>query len=352
MAAPRLSVALGPSSGDAPTTPVVALTSQVTAKFTLFDGPDLTFSMPGQSVAAPVLSGLATDVWLYQLGVLRQRFRVLPIEQEWDEDGDDVVSLGCVGYKRLVLDRHIIGTAPTYNGVDQGALIWDLIELTQAKPGGDLGLTAGSIVTGVPRDRNEYADGDKYEKIIGALEAAINGPVWDVNADLSVDVRQPESFPLRDQPAVHGTNVRRLRRVPGSGFANVSGAVGSVEQTVPEWREDAGVTTDPRGRHEMFDATHGSATEQSRVVEYAEGNLADALHPPAAWTMTLEPARFFGGDSDYNVGEFVRVVVPPNLIDPVGAGTVDVVVQVTEVSITFDGDGNTEVTATGVEVEL
>ena len=323
----------------------------MSAKFTLYDGPDLTFGMPGRSVAALNLSGLATDVWLYKLGTLWQRYRVLPVEQEWDEDGDDVVNLPCVGYKRVVTARHIVGAPPMYSGIDQGALIWDLIERTQALPGGDLGITAGTILTGVPRDRNEYLDGDKYEKLIGNLEAAINGPTWDIGPDLVLTVRQPDAYPVRTQPAVHGANVRSLKRSPGVGFANVSGAIGSAEQTTVEWREDPSVATDPRGRWEMFDATHGSATDQDTVAEYAEGNLADALNPPAAWTMVLEPARFFGGDSDYNAGDFVRVVVPRNVVDPLVEPRVDVTVQLSEISVSFDGDGGTEVTATGVEVE-
>lgn len=319
-------------------------------KLTLHDGPELSFGMPGRSVAAMNTSGLATDVWLYKLGVPWQRFRVLPVVQSWNVDGDDTIRLSCVGYKRVVLGRHIITGPPTFTGVDQGLIIWSLVQHTQGQPGGDLGITAGSILNGQLRDRTEYKIGDNFGKIIGDLERVINGPWWDINVDLVLTSALASAFPVLTRPIVLGDNARSLTRNPGRGFANVSGSVGSPLQTTVEWAEDPSVLTDPRGRWETFDGSHGSVTDQATVVEYAEGNLADALNPPATWTAELEPARYFGGDSQYEPGHFVRMVVPASTVDPEGQTPPNVLVQLTEVAVTADEDGAVTVTATGVEV--
>lgn len=349
--APRLSLSIGPWTDPDPALPVSSFVGNVTVKMPMMDPATVTFTLPGRSIEARNVSGLATDVWLYKLGGLWQRFRVLPIPQEWDEDGNDILTITAVSYKRLVLERYLIGSPPTYTATDQGDLIADLIDLTQSRPGGDLGITVGNVTTGVLRDRNEYQEGDKYEKILGNLEGVINGPWWDIDGNLVLTVAQPESFPLRDVPAIHGENIRRLKRSPLGKFANVAGSVGSTEQTVPEWREDAAVETDPRGRWETFDASRSSTTEQSSIAEVAEGLLADSVAPPSAWTFNIEPARYFGGGSDYAPGDFVQLGIPRSAADETGVPAVNVIVQITEVSVTYSADGAVDVAVASEEVD-
>lgn len=349
--ADRVAAAIGPASGSEPTQPITALSESYSIKLTLHDGPEISFGMPGRSVAALNTSGLATDVWLYKLGDPWQRFRVLPITQTWTEDGDDTVRITAIGYKRVVYTRHIITGPPTFTNVDQGLIIWQLIQHTQGQPGGDLGISAGVILNGQPRDRVEYKIGDNFGKIIGDLENVINGPWWDIDVDLVMSSVLADDFPLRTRPIVLGDNARSITAAPGAGFGNVSGAVGSPLETTVEWRSAPTVTTDPRGRWEVFDASHGSVTDQDTVVEYAEGNLAAALDPPTTWTAVLEPARYFGGDSQYEPGDFVRMSVPASIVDPVDAAPPNVLVQLTEIAVTADENGEVAVTATGVEVD-
>lgn len=54
------------------------------------------------------------------------------------------------GYLNLLIDRYV---TETYSQVDATDIGWDLIELTQAQTNGDLGITRGSTITTVDRDR-------------------------------------------------------------------------------------------------------------------------------------------------------------------------------------------------------
>lgn len=346
----RVTLAIGPGSGSDPTVPLTAF-SAGSVKLTLNDGPQVTFSMPGNTAEAGEVSGYETDVWVYKLGDLWVRGRMLAIPQTWDEDGKDALSITAVGYKRLMAYRFLHDDLG-FTNTDQGAIVWAFIDHTQSELNGDLGITQGSTTTGTLRDRTDlYKIGDNIGKRLDELAAVINGVWWDIGPDLVLTAKDQDDFTHHTTPIVHGMNARKIARKPGPQFGNVGGASGSKEQTTVEWREAASLATDPRGRWEVFDSSHGSVTEQATVAEYAEGILADREHPPAVWTIELEPVQYFGGDSDYEPGDFCQVVVPRSLADPLADPRVDVEVQLTEISVAFDDSGGVTVNATGVEVE-
>lgn len=344
----RVELSIGPASGAAPTQKVTEF-SGGTLKLGL-TGPEVSFTMPGQSPAALLTDGLVTDVWVYRRGVLWQRLRVLPVDQSWTEDGGTDATVTAVGYRRLVEARNIISAPPTFTAVDQGTIVWNLIQHTQAQTGGDLGITSGTVVTGVPRDRTEYLIGDNLGKLLTDLSNVETGLWWGIDSAKVLTALLWSAFPTALAPLVRGVNARTLRRSRGSGFANVAGSVGSKEQTVVAWATDAGVGTDPRGRWEAFDSSHSSATLQATVQDYADGLLAERLHPPSVWTAALDPASYFEGDSGYNEGEFVTIVVPSSAVDEIGVPPVNVNAQITELSIAFDDSGSTSVGLTAVEV--
>ena len=349
MTTPRISLALGPWNDT--TIHPVSDWSAGSLVLSLTEGPQVSFTLPGGSSAAQQVSGLATDVYVSKLGLPWQRLRVLPVAQDWGESGEDVVTLTAVGYKRVVAARNIFASPPpTYSGVDQGAILWDLIQDTQALPGGDLGITAGTYLTGQLRDRTEYRTGDNYGTLFTDMGNVEDGCWWGIDGDLVFEARLWDAFPVRDLPIVRGQNARRLNRAPAALFANVGGAIGSTEHTTAHWEEDPSVTTDPRGRWEVFDASHSSVILQATVVDYALGLVADGLHPPAVWTVELDPADYFEGASDYDPGDFVTINVPASAVNDVAAPPVSVSAQVTEVSIDFDESGATVVKLAALEV--
>lgn len=348
--AERLMVAVGAAGADEPEQEVTAFGS-LTVRSPLNGSPVVQFAMPGRSPAALLSSGLATDVWVYKNGLLWRRMRMLPIAQEWDEDGGDLASVNATGYRGLVEARHIISGPPVFNNVEQGEIVWGLIQHTQGQPGGDLGITAGDINTGTPRDRTEYQIGANIGTLLNNLSGVIGGPWWGIDANKVLTVRRYDAFPVRaNEPIVHGMNARRVQRRPGARFANVGGAVGSREQTEVEWRLDPGVETDPRGRWEVIDTSHGDVTVQARVGEYADAALADRIEPPYNWNIELDPTWYYEGGSDYEPGDFVPIVVPASVVDEVSEPRVDVMAQVTEVRTGIDENGKYVVNLAAVEV--
>jgi hypothetical protein len=348
--ADRISFAVGPRTGSVPTQPVT-LFSSATVKRNLGAGPEVTLTLPARSPAGLVTDGLTTDLWVYKNGALFDRARILPVKQSWGDSGEDDVSITAVGYRRLVEGRHIVSGPPTFTNVDQGSILKQLVDHTQAQTGGSLGITFGTYTTGVLRTRTEYKIGMPLGQLMTDMGAVENGCWWGIDKDLVFTARLWSDFPTRTDPIVKGTNAKRLTRDPGKvPFANAAGASGSATDTVPEWTTDAGIASDPRGRWEVFDSSHGSVTLQATVAAYAAGALARSLHPPAAWTIELRPESYFEGGSDYAEGEFVQIVVPESSVNEVGPPA-NVMARITEVSISVDGDGGTAVTLAAVETE-
>lgn len=346
--ADRLSFAIGPRTSSAPVQPLTDFAT-ASVKCNLGAGPESAVTLPGSSSAALLIDGLATDLWVYKNGALFQRHRILPVEQEWGDSAEDVATVRAVGYKRLVEGRYIVSGPPTFTNVDQGSIIKQLIDHTQGQTGGSLGITFGTYLTGTLRTRTEYKIGDQIGTLTQALAAVDGGCWWGVDAARVMTAKLWSAFPTRTVPVVYGTNARKMKRTPGPmAFANAVGAVGSATDTVPNWAVDAGIATDPRGRWEFFDASHGSTTTQSTVNAYASGGLATRLHPPAMWVVTLDPAAYFEGDSDYAEGDFVQIVVPPSAVDPIGP-PVNVMARVTEVSLQVDAAGVYTVMLAAVE---
>lgn len=350
MAAPLITLAVGDWRTGIPDQQVTTFESGKVS-LTMNDGAQVQFKMPARSPAALLTSGLATDVFVYRNGDPLQRFRVLPVPQDWDADGGSDVSITAVNYKRLMDWRFMQDPAPSFSNVDQGLIVWGLVDHTQSQTGGDLGITAGSLVTGQARDRTEYNVGDNIGQRLDELQNVLNGVWWDVGPDLVLNAGLQDDFPQREDPLVLGTQLSHLARSPGAMYANAAGAKGSDEGTVPTWLEHPDIETDPLGRWEAFDSSHGSVTEQDTVDEYAAGLLETrSSGSNDTWKFTMEPSRYFSAPIE--PGEFCELVVPDSPVNEFAPPPATVIVQVTDISIGFDGDGGVSVNGAGVEVQL
>lgn len=342
---PELTYGVGPWTGETPTTPLTHF-SGMTIKDNLA-GPEITFTMSARTLASQVMSGLASDLWVYRKNVLWLRCRILPIRQSWDEHGEDLIQVTAVGYRRLVEARHITSGPPTFTAVDQGDIGWQLIQHTQNTNGGFLGIGQGTIITGQLRDRNEYQIGDNIGSILGDLGKVQQGMWWGIDEHLTYDARLWDNFPQRTEPIVHGVNAVRMERNRGLGFANAAGAVGSRAATVPVWVETADIDTDPRGRWEAWDASHSSVIEQATVSEYANGLLAERAYAPTQWTIRVTKTNWLA--QDWRPGDIVNVTVPASAVDELES-PVEATTQITEVTITADEHGAIDVTIAAVEL--
>ena len=342
------SVAVGDASAVDPLQEVTSFES-VSLSFSLDAGSECSFTVPGQSAAARQISELASDVWLYRDEVLVNRFRVIGVGQVWGPDGDDTVSITAVSYKRLLHSRHVQFGA-TYTGEGQADIIADLVATTQATAGGDWGVTAGSLDNdGRFRDRT-YVPGENIGTILENLSAVIDGPSWDIDGSLELNVRsgRAETFPVQTVPIMLGATARGLSRAAGTGsFANsvfVDGAVG----TVPVRVDAADILVDPRGRWELT-AGFPNVNLQDTLDEKADGLVEVLKSPLAQWSCDVEPSRYLT-DCYFEPGDLVQVVVPATVAAPIGVPGFSEWGQVMSVSAVFTGDGDLSVSMEVIEV--
>src|SRR4029077_15942282 len=125
-------------------------------------------------------------------------------------DGGNVVEVSAVSYKKLLGSRHV-GPGPLrYDQMDQGDIVWNLIEHTQAKVGGSWGITKGQTATGILRDR-EYVPGDNIGELAKNLQEVIDGLWFDVDIDKVLMAAMPDSFTTIPVPLQLGVNARKMQ---------------------------------------------------------------------------------------------------------------------------------------------
>jgi hypothetical protein len=346
MAIVPYSVGLGPSTGLRPVQEISDFT-QWEFNRNLDDGCSLQFSTSGTSDAALSIDELATDIWLYFDGSLEQRFRIVEVNQTWDEDGQDTLDVSAVCYRRLLGARHV-RTPLSYIGTSQGAIVWDLIQHAQAATNGDLGITLGDTGPTILRDR-EYEVGQNILQAITEFTTIEDPMVWDINGDLQLFVSTAQFFPIRDVPIQLGFNALSLSRPSGTrNFGNVSVVTGDNEATTPIFEELTGLIFDARGRWEIL-SSFPQIDNQEELQEQAEGISFASRFPLAQWTVTMDPARYFV-DSKYEIGDFAKLIQPRSTVYSIGEAAVAVLVQIISIDVNQNADGDTQVKLAAIEM--
>lgn len=347
LASSVFTVAVGDWQDDDPTQEVGQFGS-IAISSNLDSGCEIAFDVPGNSPTARTISELASDVWLYRTGTKLHRYRVIAIEQTWDPDGGDIVSVVAVCYKRIQNSRHVLSEL-TFSNTPQADIILGLIDHTQAQPGGDFGITAGSLDSGGRNRDRTYGAGENIGKLLSDLSAVIDGPWWEVNAEKQLIVQPYDSFPTRAVPIELGATARSLSRGSGaSEFANAVFVDGDDAFTVPVVREAGDILTDPRGRWERA-AGFPNVSLQDTLVQKSEGLVANLRTPLAQWSCEIEPSRYLM-DAGFSTGDFVTIVVPPTTAAPVGNPGFSVPAQIMDLQLAVDADGAAAVSVQAIEV--
>ncbi len=113
-----------------------------------------------------------TPIWGgYLTGLTRQTRR----------GSEEHVEARCVGYSDILRYRHVVGDFSRPATVAT-TVAWDLIAHTQAQPGGDLGLTLGTVVGTAIAVTRHLCDGDNVADAINELANAA-GFDWDIDAE-------------------------------------------------------------------------------------------------------------------------------------------------------------------------
>jgi len=345
MALPLFTVGVGPASSVRPTEQVFDFTSWSLDE-NLDDGCTLSFDTRGTSAAAQAIDELASDAWVYQDGSLVGRFRITNVDQQWNADGSDLVSVRGVCYRRMLQSRAVQSTL-TFTSTSQGTIIWDLIDHTQTQVNGDLGLTAGDLGPLILRDRI-YEPGTNIWNAIRDFGITDQPVFMLVDPSLVVSVVAPSSFPVWSAPAVFGVNLRGMGRPSAADrFANASLVLGNTDQVLPVQGASAGLATDPRGRWERVLSRPADANI-TNLAEYANGLVQESTSPASIWRLTLEPSVYFA-DTPYALGDWVTVVVPRSTVYPVGSPAPRVSTQILTRRLSGNADGNIEIELAAVE---
>jgi len=337
-------VGIGPASGAAPTL-TLSIFDSWTLSRNLDDGCSFSFSCPGDSFVGAAISELDTDVWVYQDSVLIDRFRIAEVQQTWNADGRDDVSISAVCYRRILASRFVVSPL-SYTATSQGTIVWNLISHTQAQTNGSLGITLGSSGPATLRTRS-YDVGQNILEAITDLGTIAGGIVWDIDGSRVLTVRTADQFPVQPQPAVLGVNVDGLSRPSGAArFANVAIVSGDAIATTLQITPAPTLGVDPRGRWERY-AGFPSETTQTALQQAANGIIETSQSPAVIWSLSLVPDRYWT-DSAYGLGDFITIVPPLTTVAPLGP-SVPVEAQIITQEITISADGEAVVTMTAIE---
>lgn len=264
------------------------------------------FSIDGTGEEISGWTRLATDLFVHREGELLHRGRLAPEVGGINATGHKV-QLTSIGYRGW-LDTHFIDfPAPVYLATPQGAIAWDLINTTQLRPNGDLGITDGiGTGAGFPRDRSDYVPGKPIGEAISELGRVDNGFEWEIGADLALNRWYPrrgaDNGVVLDYP---GRIVDVQYTFDQGTFANVTMATGD-QNTVPALAS-SGVALDARGRIERATG-YPSVSDQSTVAGKAAYDLAQKSVIKLAYRVTLRP-NTWGGPSDVWLGDTVHLAI-------------------------------------------
>jgi hypothetical protein len=307
-------------------------------------GPDeIGFVVNGSAPAAAVLAELETDCWAWRDSLLVARCRVLPTDDSVD-DRQHRVSCKAFGYEALLDTRFTeAGDTLAWTGTDQAAIAWNLVNLTQSRTGGSLGITkglngftAGGVAnTGVLRDRTYQAD-QNIGKLLRQLSEVDNGFDMEIDASRKLQIYYPGRGLSAGKALVYGSNVSGFKRT--FNYRNWSNAVGvsGGSGTATQYAATAGIATDPRGRVEARLALP-SVTQD--LAARATSLLAERSKPVYTWSLTMRQGQW-AGFADVNVGDTCKLAVhrPPRFTNMV------VNVRVHEISVVAGADGSEQVT--------
>lgn len=330
---------IGPSSGSVPIQPVTSFGSAAGQFDIDLAGASCSMVVLGHAPEAKVIDELVTDLWL--LGDFPMRYRIWSVWQDFDEHGDDRISFQGVTYERL-LNRRLFGAGGLLHEtpVDVGTILWNAIQHTQAKTGGDLGITQGTTTTEIMTT----ADWLPGENIGARLEELMkaHGCYWWVDQNKAVQVRvRADTTPIAE-PIMWGVNVRHLQRASsGVGFANSIYGSGSPE-TTPVFATHADIATDPRGLWEASIA-RPEETIQAELTEAVNGELNLRYQGLSRWNATYVTEHWVGS-ARIRPGDKATLIVPKTLAGPV-TPPASVQVECVSMSLSFDGDGGMEVRA-------
>lgn len=356
-----------------PAQPIGGVTGEVlqaqSKTITLRTEPDqnheVSFDADGASEAIAGITELETDLIVMYGSQILFCGRVAPAQDTLTASAHRTV-ITALDYREVLRRRLVFGDPGdqlSWTGIDQAVIAWNLIQSTQARPGGNLGIARGAgQATGIPRTWNATA-GDYIGDDITALAQLDNGFEWQINpyglADLRLDVFYPQQGNMGGSvsnqpgggpaaPVTGGSGVvlqwgdgrvsSITRNVDPSAFADAVYVTGDTTFALtPQHLEAADIATRPEGR---WDSVIGTADNIQFILnEHAVFLLAQAQVLTPSYTITFYPGTW-GGPSDIWLGDTVTLQIDSGRLE------VSAALRVVEMAFAISADNTETLTLT------
>lgn len=348
----RWQLVAGPASGGHE----LALTEAKsrTLRFKLTESSEVSFNLDGRHPQAEALTTLATDVhvlWTPDEGPTRILYR-----GRVGNNGDDLsetehtTQFTTLDYRSVLNRERLYSTSTlTWTATDQAEIAWQLLQQTQTRTGGNLGISkGGGNPTGISRDRT-YEVGDSIGERIQELSEVIDGFDWDISpkssSALALDVWSPQRGSDRGVVLEYGGLVSKLRRdVTVSEYGNALRYTGKTDASpalTAQELEAADIGTAPQGRWDLVFGDDGLVT-QAALNDRAAWQLAQSQVIRPTYSLTLRRGSWDGPDHIW-VGDTVRLIIKSGRLD------VDTSLRVYEIGVTLgeSADETVEITVGG-----
>lgn len=288
----------GPRDGADPRVELTAATGRrVTVRAA--QSSEVTFTINGRHPQAAGLVDLASDVWCLRDRELLHRGRLAPSTFGIDTDRH-TETLSAPSYRALLAARFLrAGDKRAFTAEDQASIAWQLVQIAQGRPGGNLGITRGvGQTSGFLRSRQF----DSEQSIASALDSLAvqdtGGMAWDVDEHLRLNLYHGGRGRQTDVVLELGGAVARVDGafLPADHYANAVAGTRSGDQRAPEYRDAADVATRPEGRWEAV-RPFPDVLEQATLASATAAALADLQVKRPALTLTLRPGRYPGREA-------------------------------------------------------
>jgi len=326
----------------------VALANATGKTVTVRLGPDqqheASFTLNGKDPQAASFTELQADLWCFRDGWPVPVFqgRIGPTSDQLDAAGHKV-AVTAMDYREVLARRRLFSSDTlAFTAADQSVIAMSLINATQGRAGGSLGIVAGAGAhTGIPRTITFQA-GDFIGPAITQMAQMDAGFDWDISSygvqDLRLDIWSPFRGASRGVVLEYGSSLvaSMTRTVDPSAFANALLVTGDPSASLTAQQpEAAGIATAPEGRWDQVVGT--TQLTSGGLASRAAFELASAQVVIPSYSVVLA-ANAWGGPGHIWIGDEVTVRIQS------GRLAVNDLLRVVEVAIAIGDDGDERVT--------
>lgn len=305
---------------------------------------EVSFDADGRDPAIAGIAELQTDIIVMYGSQIVFDGRIAPSQDTLTASAHRAV-FTALDYREVLRRRAVLpGDQLTWTNVDQATIAWNMIQATQARPGGNLGITRGvGAPTGIQRTYTATL-GDYIGDDITALALLDNGFQWQITpygiADLRLDIFYPAQGTSQNAVLAYGdARISSITRaVDPSTFADAVYVTGDPAfNLTAQLLEAAGLASRPEGRWDSVVAT--SDNTQLVLNARAAALLAQGQVLTPSYTVTFYPGAW-GGPSDIWLGDTVTLQIDSGRLQ------VNTAVQVVEMAFAISADNVETLTLT------